>query len=178
MVRASNRLMLAEVERSLHDALCCVRCLVRRPALVAGGGSAENAVALHLADQALHTPGADHYCFRAFSDALAVVPSTLAENAGLNPLATVSNLQVAYSTGQTNAGISVRRGCIADMAEEKVLQPLLVTVSALTLATETVRSILKIDDIVCYKLQFFFSIFIQKVFFLNIVLCFQVNTLN
>lgn len=82
MVRGSNRLMLAEAERSLHDALCCVRCLVRRPALLAGGGSAENAVALHLSDHALHMPGADHYCMRAFADALTVVPSTLAENAG------------------------------------------------------------------------------------------------
>lgn len=69
---------------------------------------------------------------------------------GLNPLQTVSNLQVAHTTGQANSGISVRRGCIADMAEERVLQPLLVTVSALTLATETVRSILKIDDIVSF----------------------------
>lgn len=170
--------MLAEAERSLHDALCCVRCLVRRPALLPGGGSAENAVALHLADAALHQTGADNYCFRAFSDALMVIPSTLAENAGeycsdrrrifkmannntctfifigLNPLATVSNLQVAFATGQTNAGISVRRGCIADMAEERVLQPLLVTTSALTLATETVRSILKIDDIVSVLVVF------------------------
>jgi len=83
MVRGSNRLMLAEAERSLHDALCCVRCLVRRPALLPGGGAAENGVALHLAQMAIHSPGADHYCLRAFSDALTVIPSTLAENAGI-----------------------------------------------------------------------------------------------
>lgn len=67
---------------------------------------------------------------------------------GLSPITTVTELHAAHAAGQKNAGISVRRGCVTDMVEERVLQPLLVSVSALTLATETVRSILKIDDIV------------------------------
>lgn len=148
IVRGSNRLMLAEAARSLHDALCCVRCLVRKPALLPGGGAGEAHLALELASRAQQAPGADHYCLRAYADALTVIPCTLAENAGLNPIATVTELHAAHAAGQINAGISVRRGCIVDMVEEKVLQPLLVSTSALTLATETVRSILKIDDIV------------------------------
>lgn len=81
--RGSNRLMLAEAERSLHDALCCVRCLVRKPALLAGGGAGEAQVALRLTASAQSALGADHYCLRAFAEALTVIPSTLAENAGL-----------------------------------------------------------------------------------------------
>lgn len=77
-----------------------------------------------------------------------VVPYTLSENAGLNPISTVTELRNRHVKGDFNAGINVRRGGISDMAEESVVQPLLVTTSAIELATETVRSILKIDDIV------------------------------
>lgn len=77
-----------------------------------------------------------------------VVPYTLAENAGLNPIATVTELRNRHQKGEKNTGINVRRGGITDMLEENVVQPLLVSTSAIELATETVRSIMKIDDIV------------------------------
>lgn len=77
-----------------------------------------------------------------------VVPYTLAENAGLNPIATVTELRNHHANGDTGSGINVRKGGISDMKQENVLQPLLVSTSAIELATETVRSILKIDDIV------------------------------
>lgn len=86
--------------------------------------------------------------FQAYAEALEVVPYTLAENAGLNPITTVTELRNRHAKGDNNAGINVRRGGISDMVQENVLQPLLVSTSAVELATETVRSILKIDDIV------------------------------
>lgn len=81
------------------------------------------------------------------------MPSTLAENAGLNPIETVTELRAAHAAGAesgagSSAGVNVRRGRVTDMRAEHVLQPLHVTASALALATETVRAILKIDDIV------------------------------
>ena len=82
-----------------------------------------------------------------------VIPSTLAENAGLNPIATVTDLRNKHALGFASAGINVRKGSISNMMEEGVSQPLLVTISAITLATETVRSILKIDDIVSLSPQ-------------------------
>ncbi len=82
-----------------------------------------------------------------------VIPSTLAENAGLNPIATVTDLRNKHALGFASAGINVRKGSISNMMEEGVSQPLLVTISAITLATETVRSILKIDDIVSLSLH-------------------------
>jgi T-complex protein 1 subunit delta len=90
----------------------------------------------------------EQYCFRAFAEALEVIPYTLAENAGLNPIATVTELRNRHARGETTAGINVRKGQITDILEENVVQPLLVSTSAITLASETVRSILKIDDIV------------------------------
>lgn len=86
---------------------------------------------------------------RAFADALEIIPYTLAENAGLNPIQVVTDLRNKHHHGMQNAGISVRTmQVVDDIAKDNVLQPTLVTTSALTLATECVRMILKIDDLV------------------------------
>uniref|UniRef100_A0A6B2ELU9 T-complex protein 1 subunit delta n=1 Tax=Phlebotomus kandelakii TaxID=1109342 RepID=A0A6B2ELU9_9DIPT len=148
VLRGSNKLVLEEVDRSLHDALCVVRCLVRKRQLIAGGGAPEIEMALQLAHHAQTLVGVDAYCFRAFAEALEVIPSTLAENAGLNPISTVTELRNRHAQGEKNAGINVRKGAITDMLAESVVQPLLVSTSLVTFASETVRSILKIDDIV------------------------------
>ena len=92
--------------------------------------------------------GLETIIFRAYSEALEIIPYTLAENAGMNPINVVTELRNRHAKGEKFSGISVRKGCIVDMKEEKVLQPALVTESALTLATEVVRMILKIDDVV------------------------------
>lgn len=148
VVRGSNKLVLEEADRSLHDALCVVRCLVKKRALIAGGGAPEIEMALQLSAYAQTLQGVDAYCFRAFANALEVIPSTLAENAGLNPIATVTELRNRHAQGEKNAGINVRKGAITDILAENVVQPLLVSTSSITFASETVRSILKIDDIV------------------------------
>ncbi|XP_043482382.1 T-complex protein 1 subunit delta [Leptopilina heterotoma] len=148
VVRGSNKLVLDEADRSLHDALCVIRCLVKQKALIAGGGAPEIELALKLAAYAQTLGGVDGYCVRAYANALEVIPSTLAENAGLNPIATVTELRNRHSQGEILTGINVRKGAITNMFEEKVFQPLLVSTSLITLASETVRSILKIDDII------------------------------
>lgn len=148
LVRGSNQLVLDEAERSIHDALCVVRCLVKKQALVVGGGAPETEITMQLTEHAKTLDGAAAYCFREYAEAFELIPFTLAENAGLNPIATVTQLRTRHNAGEKTAGINVRKGCITDIAEENVLQPALVSISALTLATETVRSILKIDDIV------------------------------
>lgn len=77
-----------------------------------------------------------------------VIPTTLAENAGLNPIKVVTELRHRHAQGEKNAGVSIRSGGVKDnIAEEKVLQPLLVSTSAIELAAETVKLILRIDDI-------------------------------
>ncbi|KAA1081491.1 T-complex protein 1 subunit delta [Puccinia graminis f. sp. tritici] len=87
------------------------------------------------------------YCFQAFADALEVIPTTLAENAGLpNPVAVITELRSRHAAGERTAGINVRKGLISNMLEENVLQPLLVSTTAITLATETVGLLLRIDD--------------------------------
>jgi len=148
LVRGSNKLVLAEAERSIHDALCVIRCLVKKRGLIAGGGAPEIELSLRLMQYAQTLAGVEQYCVRGFAEALEVIPFTLAENAGLNPIATVTELRNRHAQGELTAGINVRKGAITNILEESVVQPLLVSSSAVHLAAETVRSILKIDDIV------------------------------
>lgn len=151
LVRGSNNLMLDEAERSLHDALCVVRSLVHRRFLIPGGGAPETQVSVALAKASKGMSGMQAYCVKAYAEALEVVPFTLSENAGLNPIDIVTELRRRHAAGETTAGINVRKGSVTDIAEENVLMPLLVISSALGLATESVRMILKIDDIVMVR---------------------------
>ncbi|KAF8485620.1 chaperonin Cpn60/TCP-1 family [Gautieria morchelliformis] len=148
LAMGGNSLVLEECERSLHDALCVVRCLVKKRALIGGGGAPEIHVSRLLAQYAQSLKGMEQYCFQAYADALEVIPTTLAENAGLNPIAIVTELRNRHALGERNAGINVRTGLISNILDENVVQPLLVSTSAVELATETVGLLLKIDDYV------------------------------
>ncbi|KMS97523.1 hypothetical protein BVRB_5g126360 [Beta vulgaris subsp. vulgaris] len=151
LVRGSNLLVLDEAERSLHDALCVVRCLVSKRFLIAGGGAPEIELSRQLGAWAKSLQGMEGYCVKHFAESLEVIPYTLAENAGLNPIAIVTELRNKHAQGEINAGINVRKGQITNILEENVVQPLLVSTSAISLATECVRMILKIDDIVTVR---------------------------
>jgi T-complex protein 1 subunit delta len=146
--RGANSLILDEAERSLHDALCVIRCLVKKKALIAGGGAPEIEIAAQLSKQARSLTGTEAICWKAFAEALEIIPTTLAENAGLNSIKVVTDLRHRHEMGEKNAGVSIRSGGVnTNIAKENVLQPLLVSTSAIELAAETVKMILRIDDI-------------------------------
>ncbi|KAJ2335914.1 T-complex protein 1 subunit delta, partial [Coemansia sp. RSA 2671] len=87
----------------------------------------------------------------AFAEAVEVIPTTLAENSGLSPISIVTDLRNRHAKGEKSSGINVRKGTISDMLRENVVQPLLVSTSAIELSTETVRMLLKIDDILASR---------------------------
>ena len=93
-------------------------------------------------DYAKTLTGMDAYCTTAFAEALEIIPTTLAENAGLNPVSIVTELRNRHMNGEKTAGINIKKGTISNILEENVVQPLLVSTSAIELATETVRMIL------------------------------------
>eukprot|EP00512_Aurantiochytrium_limacinum_P004965 CAMPEP_0171495502 /NCGR_PEP_ID=MMETSP0958-20121227/6179_1 /TAXON_ID=87120 /ORGANISM="Aurantiochytrium limacinum, Strain ATCCMYA-1381" /LENGTH=527 /DNA_ID=CAMNT_0012029495 /DNA_START=202 /DNA_END=1782 /DNA_ORIENTATION=- len=148
LVRGSNKLVLGEAERSLHDAFCVIRCLVKKKFLIVGGSAPEAELALRLSKYAKTLPGQKQFCVKAYADALEVIPYTLAENAGLNPIEIITELRRQHAEGITTSGINVREGKISDLADENVYQPLLVTTSAISLASEVTRMLLKTDDLV------------------------------
>jgi T-complex protein 1 subunit delta len=93
LLRGSNQLVLDEAERSLHDALCVVRALVKKRALVPGGAAVEMEVAQKLQEYARTIYGTDAYCVRGYGEALELIPYTLAENAGMDPINFVTELR-------------------------------------------------------------------------------------
>ena len=119
-------------------------------ALIAGGGAPEIQVSQKLMAYAKTLKGMEQYCFQAFAEALEVIPTTLAENAGLNPISIVTELRNRHARGEITAGINVKKGTITNILEENVIQPLLVSTSAMELSAETVKMILKIDDLVSW----------------------------
>jgi T-complex protein 1 subunit delta len=148
LLRGSNEFVLGEAERSLHDAQCVVRSFIKKRYMIAGGGAAETEASLRLQEYSQQLTGMDAYCFRAFADALEVIPYTLAENAGMKPIEVVTELRKQHADGIKGAGINVKKGKVSDMYELNVVQPLLVSTSAIQLATETVSMMMKIDDLV------------------------------
>eukprot|EP01059_Diplonema_ambulator_P034817 TRINITY_DN7998_c0_g1_i1.p1 TRINITY_DN7998_c0_g1~~TRINITY_DN7998_c0_g1_i1.p1 ORF type:complete len:561 (+),score=187.76 TRINITY_DN7998_c0_g1_i1:64-1683(+) len=148
LIKGSNSLLAAEAERSFHDALCVVRSLVKKTAVVAGGGAPETQLTIKLAKKARELEGIRSFCLKSYAEAFEIIPYTLAENAGLNPVRTVTELRNKHNEGEEGHGINVRKACVTDMSSENVVVPLLVPHSAVKLATETVAMILKIDDIV------------------------------
>jgi T-complex protein 1 subunit delta len=151
IVRGSSRMVLDEAERSLHDALCVIRCLVKKKFVISGGGAPEINVSRGLQEYARSVSGLPAICIQAFAEALETVPYTLAENAGLKPIDVVTELRNQHAAGNKHAGINIRKGGVSDMTEINVVQPLVVSQSALRLAAETVAHILKIDDIVTVR---------------------------
>lgn len=146
--RGANSLILEETDRSLHDAHCAIRAIVKKKALLAGGGAPEIEIAHQLSMESRQLSGTESICWKAFADAMEVIPTTLAENAGLNSIRVVTDLRHRHAQGRKNAGISIKSGGVKDdISEENVLQPLLVSTSAIELAAETVKMILRIDDI-------------------------------
>jgi T-complex protein 1 subunit delta len=148
LLRGSNDLVLAEANRSIHDAQCVVRSLVKKRFLIAGGGAPEIEASLRLKEYALSLTGLDSYIIKAFADALEVIPYTLAENAGMKPIDVVTEMRKKHAEGVTGAGINVKKNIVSNMYDLNVLQPLLVSTSAINFATETVCMILKIDDLI------------------------------
>ncbi|CCF56402.1 hypothetical protein KAFR_0B01040 [Kazachstania africana CBS 2517] len=147
IVRGANNMILDETERSLHDALCVIRSLVKERGLIAGGGAPEIEISRRLRKEAREMEGVEAYIWQEFAEALEIIPTTLAENAGLNSIKVVTELRSRHENGEINDGISVRRSGTTNTYKEHILQPVLVSTSAISLAAECVKSILRIDDI-------------------------------
>jgi len=148
-LRGSNGLIIDETERSLHDALCVVRALVKNRSILPGGGAPEIEMSQKLEEISNGYAGINQVIVKAFADALETIPYTLADNFGLPPITLVTELRNKHKNGAKYSGLNAKTGAIVENClTQKIMQPTLVNESALTLATEVVRMILKIDDLV------------------------------
>ncbi|KAI8965089.1 chaperonin Cpn60/TCP-1 family [Daldinia sp. FL1419] len=151
-VRGSNKMIIDEARRSLHDALCVVRNLVRDNRVVYGGGAAEIACSLAVEDAAVKTPGLEQYAMRAFSEALDAVPMALAENSGLNPIATLAEVKSQQvksgPEGRGKLGVDCMSRGSNDMKQAFVIDPLIGKRQQLMLATQLCRMVLKVNNVI------------------------------
>jgi len=148
LIRGGTERIVAEAERSIHDALCVARDVVREPKIVAGGGSPELEVAKALRDYAQTLPGREQLAVTSYADALESVPLTLSENAGLDPIDIISELRARHEKGEIWAGVDVLEGKPRNLEKVGVFEPLAVKKQIIKSATEAATMILKIDDII------------------------------
>ena len=148
LIRGGTQRLVDEAERSVHDALCVVRDVIEEPKIVAGGGASELEVSRMLKKYAETLPGREQLAVRAFAEALEAVPTTLTENAGLDPIDVLSELRARHEKGETWAGIEVNNGKVQDMSKAAVYEPLAVKKQIIKSGTEASTMILKIDDVI------------------------------
>lgn len=147
-IRGGNKMIIEETKRSIHDALCTVRNVVKDNKILYGGGAAEISCALACAAQADKISTLEQYAFRSFAEALESVPMALAENAGLSPVDTIAEIKARQLAEKNPAlGIDCLNRGTANMKRQNVIETLTSKTQQILLATQLVKMILKIDDI-------------------------------
>ncbi|GAO46975.1 hypothetical protein SAICODRAFT_29809 [Saitoella complicata NRRL Y-17804] len=148
-VRGSNKMIIDEAKRALHDAICVVRNLIKDNRVVYGGGAAEIACSLAVADAADKIPGIEQYAMRAFANALDATPLALAENSGLAPIETLTSVKSRQvKEGNFRLGVDCMQKGSNDMRENFVIDPLIGKRQQFLLATQLCRMVLKVNDVI------------------------------
>ncbi len=148
ILRGGTEHVVDEIERAIDDSLGVVRTTLVDGQVLPGGGAPEAELALQLRDFADSVGGREQLAVEAFADALEVIPRTLAENAGLDPIDSLVDLRSRHDGGEFGAGLDAYTGDVIDMEAEGVVEPLRVKTQAIESATEAAVMILRIDDVI------------------------------
>ena len=152
ILRGATTTTLDEIERGFDDALGVVSLVMNGDEMVAGGGSAYAAMAQHVRSEASSVSGRQQMAIEAFADALEVIPATIAENGGLDPLDTILALRHLCSDTTTVYGPNLDAGeGVTSMVELGVVEPISLIRQAILSATEVTTAILKIDDMIAKR---------------------------
>ncbi len=151
MVRGGTSHVVDEVDRALNDALYVVRDIVIYPKITYGGGALASEIATRLRKYASSLEGREQYAVNAFADAVEVIPVTLAENAGLDPIDILVSLRSAHTEGKSTYGVDITKGKVRDMKQTRIIEPALVSKQIVMSASEAAQMILKIDDVIASK---------------------------
>ena len=152
LLRAGLERMVDEAERAMIDSLSVVSDVVENNKIVPGGGAVEIEIAKDLRKYATKVGGREQLAVEAFADAIEVIPRTLAENAGLEPIDILVQLRQAHdSANGKNMGINIYEGKLQDSIKEGVIEPIMVKEQAIKSAAESAAMILRIDDVITAK---------------------------
>ena len=148
LIRGGSQRVIDEVDRSIHDSLMVVKDVIEKPEIVAGGGAPEAFAASQLKDWADNFDGREQLAIKKYAEALEIIPLTIAENAGMDPIDTMATLRAKQNQGQKWTGIDARNTKISDMLSIDVIEPIAVKEQIIKSATEAACMILRIDDVI------------------------------
>jgi thermosome len=148
LIRAGLERQMDEAERAINDAIFNVINLIENNKIVPGGGAIETALAMEISANAGKLSGREQLAFLAYAEALEIVPKTLAENAGLDPIEIMTNLRSKHKGNGINYGINVLTGNVEDMVKKGIVESLRVKEQTLKSSFEAAVMLLRIDDVV------------------------------
>jgi len=148
LIRGGSQRVVDEVDRSIHDSLMVVKDVIEKPEIVAGGGAPEAVLAAFLRDWSERFEGRQQLAINKFAEALEIIPLTIAENAGMDPIDTMVKLRAKQSEGKKWTGINAKEGRVADMLSQNIVEPVVVKEQIIKSATEAASMILRIDDVI------------------------------
>ncbi len=148
LVRGGTEHVIDEVERAIRDGLGDLAAVVKDQKVVAGGGAVEMELSKKLKEFAQTLRGREQLAVEQFALAMEFIPTTLAENAGLDPLDILTDLKVSHEAGNRNHGLNLFNGKIEDTMARGIIEPLRVKTQAISSASEVAIMILRIDDVI------------------------------
>ena len=151
LVRGGTNHVADEVERSLVDAWSVVKVAIEDGMMVTGGGSTAMEVAMQLRDYAASVGGRAQMAIEAYASAMEIIPSTLAENAGLDPIDVVIEMRKQHKGGKVYDGLNPYTGKVEDMKALNVIEPYRIGKQAINSATDAAVMILRIDDVIAAR---------------------------
>jgi thermosome len=151
VIRGGTELVVDEAERALHDALMVVIDVVEDEKVVSGGGSIEMELATQIRKWGATFSGKEQLAIERFAEALEIIPATLAENAGMDPIDIIVDLRAKHEEGGVTWGVDILDSGPADMLGMNVVEPSAVKRQAISAASEAAQMILRIDDVIASK---------------------------
>ena len=148
LIRGGTEHVTNEIERAVTDAVGDVIAALKTGMVVAGAGAPETELAMQMRKYAETLSGREQLAVQSFADAMEVIPRTLIENAGLDPIDTMTDLKAAHSKKQKWAGIDVFTGKVMDAWKKGVIEPLKIKTQAVSSASEVAVMVLRIDDVI------------------------------
>ncbi len=149
LVKGGTEHVVDEVKRALDDAIGGVVSALKNKKIVAGAGAPEIEVTRGLHQFANTLSGREQLAVQAFANAMEIIPRTLAENAGLDPIDVLTELKAAHDQGSKWAGVNVAdNGKVFDAWQAGVIEPLKIKTQAVSSASEVAIMILRIDDVI------------------------------
>ncbi|GAG30500.1 unnamed protein product, partial [marine sediment metagenome] len=151
LVHGGSEHVLDEIERAVMDGLGDVSCVVKSGLVVPGGGAIEVELARRLRNFGQSLTGREQLAVEEFANALEFIPTTLAENAGLDPIDILTELKAMHDSGDMNAGLNLFENKVGNVLEARIIEPYKIKIQAISSATDVATMILRIDDVIASK---------------------------